>query len=172
MQRGKEVRDTAPDPIRANRTIRLSLFRGLSFLRRRLFFGLSLKRLGSWLLLMQVEAGMRPPGEWDGEDGAALVALVVSMVGKAGGFGGVDRVTWRRRMRHCPKCPLYDRGLHRCRPFTGSEFGCGCFVPFLAMVPLPYPEGCWADAYLSGQLEGWGANEKCRGGGRLPRPVG
>lgn len=38
-------------------------------------------------------------------------------------------LTWRQRMRKCARCPIYDRGLHRCRPFTGSPVGCGCWMP-------------------------------------------
>jgi hypothetical protein len=48
---------------------------------------------------------------------------------------------WRRRIRVCSKCPVYDRIIKRCRPNNDSEFGCGCYVPFMAA----HKETCWAD---------------------------
>lgn len=52
----------------------------------------------------------------------------------------VDRSRFYTRLRICHRCPLFDRGLKRCRPFTGSDLGCGCYVPFKAKCPDP----CWA----------------------------
>lgn len=43
------------------------------------------------------------------------------------------------RIRTCHRCPLYDRSLRRCRPYSGSPLGCGCYVPFLAATA----EHCW-----------------------------
>ena len=48
---------------------------------------------------------------------------------------------WRAKMRRCAKCPIYDRELKRCRPYTGHPWGCGCYTPFLALVE----EKCWGD---------------------------
>lgn len=38
-----------------------------------------------------------------------------------------------RRMRKCYRCPVFDKDLRRCRPFTGSPLGCGCWVPLSAL---------------------------------------
>jgi len=62
----------------------------------------------------------------------------------------VDRKQWRGRLRVCRKCPIYDRGLRRCRPFTGANVGCGCWMPLKAMTGP-----CWArEAIPDGEL-GW-----------------
>lgn len=45
-----------------------------------------------------------------------------------------SRKRWRYSMRRCWKCPLYDRELKRCRPWDGHELGCGCYMPFKALV--------------------------------------
>lgn len=36
------------------------------------------------------------------------------------------------RIRACYRCPIFDRELKRCRPYTGSPNGCGCFVVWTA----------------------------------------
>lgn len=46
----------------------------------------------------------------------------------------VDKITFRRRMRKCQACIVYDRTLKRCRPYSGAEQGCGCYVPFKAVL--------------------------------------
>lgn len=40
---------------------------------------------------------------------------------------------WSRRMRKCYRCPVFDRSLRRCRPYTGSPLGCGCWMPLAAI---------------------------------------
>ncbi len=45
---------------------------------------------------------------------------------------------WRRRMRACMRCPIYDPELKRCQPYTGSPLGCGCFMPLKAL-----QGSCW-----------------------------
>lgn len=66
----------------------------------------------------------------------------------------VNRREWRRRLRVCRKCPVYDRSLRRCRPYTGSPLGCGCSVWLLGMVK----KRCWGDVHLPGEGIGWNAN--------------
>lgn len=67
---------------------------------------------------------------------------------------------WRRRVRTCRGCPIYDRELRRCRGpvFNGVASGCGCYVPYLALTKRPYPAGCWGRAALGGSF-GWGADQ-------------
>ncbi len=62
----------------------------------------------------------------------------------------VRRAEWRRKMRICRGCPVYDRTMKRCRPFTGSDYGCGCYVPLLAMGA----KECWGDQNFPGSV-GW-----------------
>lgn len=73
--------------------------------------------------------------------------------------GGVTRKEWRRRMRICRACPLFDPSLRRCRPFDGSKLGCGCFVPFMALTKTPYRSetrsGCWGRVFLNQHDVGW-----------------
>ena len=70
-------------------------------------------------------------------------------------LGSVSRKAWRDKMRCCPKCPIFDRSLHRCRPFTGSDLGCGCFVPFLALAD----KKCFADGLEEFKQFGWNAKK-------------
>lgn len=62
-----------------------------------------------------------------------------------------DRKLWRARMRACRKCPIYDQTLRRCRPFTGSPLGCGCFTPLKAMTTAQ----CWARENVKDSWFGW-----------------
>ncbi len=66
----------------------------------------------------------------------------------------VPRTRWRRRIRTCQRCPIYDPARHACRPFPASKAGCGCYVPFIAKVNRPYPKGCWADQFAPA-IGGW-----------------
>lgn len=59
---------------------------------------------------------------------------------------------YRHRLRVCYRCPIFDRGLKRCRPYTGAPVGCGCSIPYKAMAPYPSP--CWLKSRHP--LQGWG----------------
>lgn len=63
-----------------------------------------------------------------------------------------DRKLWRQRMLECNQCPIFDASLRRCRPFTGSEHGCGCFMPFKAAAPAAK---CWARENCPDAGIGW-----------------
>lgn len=63
-------------------------------------------------------------------------------------FRRQDRRVFWTKMRHCHKCPVFDKTLHRCRPWTGSDSGCGCFSPWLALST----DVCWIDLRNGG---GW-----------------
>lgn len=52
-------------------------------------------------------------------------------------FPKVKARIWRSRVRACYRCPLFDRDLKRCRPYTGSPYGCGCYVPYRLTDPRP-----------------------------------
>ena len=65
-----------------------------------------------------------------------------------------DRITWRRRMSKCYTCPIYDPVWKRCRPYTSSELGCGCYAPYSNMLG----KECWGrKAY--GDSFGWGKED-------------
>lgn len=70
-------------------------------------------------------------------------------------LGGVPRSVWRFRIRHCWRCPVYNRELKSCRPYPGSKLGCGCFAPLLAMTWKPYPKGCWIKQFIPSEPDGW-----------------
>lgn len=68
---------------------------------------------------------------------------------------------WAMRLEKCEGCPIYDTGFKTCRlskesaQFLGlgdgeEDLGCGCFMPFRALVP----EACWAWERTEGEL-GW-----------------
>lgn len=109
-----------------------------------------LRRLKQWraVVVEERELGNRP----------SLLQMLRKLFGEH-----VDRAQWRQRMKTCPKCPVYDRELRRCRgPQIGEQppAGCGCFVPFLALIKQPYRSadgkrtGCWGRA-LMGENFGW-----------------
>lgn len=65
-----------------------------------------------------------------------------------------SRVPWRQKMRACYRCPIFDRELKRCRPYSGAKLGCGCYTPFLALVE----DRCFANKHhltLRGRPIGW-----------------
>lgn len=64
---------------------------------------------------------------------------------------GVEKSVWEDRMKACGKCPVYDRQMKRCRPYTGSVAGCGCFMPYKAMARQAR---CWMEQV--GVAQGWG----------------
>ena len=57
---------------------------------------------------------------------------------------------WRERMRICYKCPVFDKTRKTCRPFEGSVMGCGCYVPYKALVK----SHCWGRDRF-GENFGW-----------------
>ena len=65
-------------------------------------------------------------------------------------FGRTDK-EWRRKIRICHRCILYDKWMKRCRPFTGSELGCGCYVPYMAKAK----KHCWATENVPKEGIGW-----------------
>ena len=107
--------------------------------------GMKQKRIGEWLEVVR-------------EEGRTVGYFSVgwSMLRGVWGVGGVGRAEWWHRVFRCQRCPLYDRGMRRCRPWSGSKLGCGCYVPFLALSRRPYAGGCWGRTYLPrGEGIGW-----------------
>lgn len=105
-------------------------------------FGLKLARWREWLEVLAEEQRRLTWRDWLG---MAWLGLKIPFT--------VDRALWRQRMRSCGKCPIFDRSLHRCRPFSGSPFGCGCHVIVKAMAPAAK---CWARENLPvDSVYGW-----------------
>jgi hypothetical protein len=91
---------------------------------------------------------------------ASILALFVHMAWVAFGLKGVwhwrRRIKdWRRKMRVCYRCPIYNRQTKVCRPPDPefSDMGCGCYAPFLAF----FVDECWGDHNLPGRV-GWNAD--------------
>lgn len=92
--------------------------------------GLKVKRVDQWLEVLEEESHqMDRRAWWNMMLAGARVALVHP----------VPDFEFRRRMRICRACPVYDREMKRCRPYTGSPDGCGCYVPFKALDNRPCP---------------------------------
>ena len=112
-------------------------------------FGLKITRLWEWEKTLQDELG--------GVTWCERVRIITSMIKVATGAilglngGAVDKSEWTRRMRCCGKCPIYNKSNRRCRPFKESVLGCGCYMPYAAILK----EQCWADDNLPEEGIGW-----------------
>lgn len=105
----------------------------------RLLFGLKWKRFKEWREVLEEEGRwMKWKDWWHMLDQTAK--SILTPVGKN---------LYRHRLLTCQRCPIYDKGLKRCRPYTGSNLGCGCFVPYRAKTPEP----CWLR--LRDPHQGW-----------------
>jgi len=58
---------------------------------------------------------------------------------------------WRSRIQICYKCPIFNKDLKTCRPFPKSIMGCGCYVPYKALVNRGH---CWGRKKM-GDNFGW-----------------
>lgn len=107
--------------------------------------GLKPSRLVEWAAVMRREHGQLTPGK--------VVKMVRYAVSASLGLAPVVRGKhYRRRMRTCYSCPIYDAQLRRCRPYDGHDLGCGCYVPYKARQPGP----CWGKEKLPESSEiGW-----------------
>lgn len=61
----------------------------------------------------------------------------------------IESAEWKRRMRTCYECPVFDPQLKRCRPW-GTDMGCGCYTPYSNM----QGNQCWGRNNL-GERFGW-----------------
>lgn len=109
------------------------------------------KRLRQWREVLQEEEK-----EMSWRDRLKLAAAILYH-GLRIPFRKSDRRIFWAKMRHCHKCPVFDRTLHRCRPWTGAVLtGCGCYTPWLALST----HVCWLDLRNGG---GWLSAIKQRG---------
>jgi hypothetical protein len=93
---------------------------------------LNRKRFSQWLLVAFIEGQRKSAIDKIRLLGTMLWAALTVQVAPH---------EWRRRIRVCRKCPIYDRSIKRCRPSNDSDLGCGCYVPFMAA----HKKTCWAD---------------------------
>lgn len=102
-----------------------------SLMRRipKIVFGLRYERLNEWREVLKEEGRSMGPKQWWHLLREATRALLYP----------VSRNKYLHRLVTCHRCPLYDKQLKRCRPYTGAPVGCGCFVPYRAVSPAP----CW-----------------------------
>lgn len=90
----------------------------------RLFFGFKWVRFNQWVHVVHMA-----------EESPNYLGLIREAIG-----GTMGKLVWRRRIRRCMMCPLFDPVHRRCRPFKGSELGCGCYCPLIALF---YRHPCW-----------------------------
>lgn len=108
------------------------------------FFGFKRSRFTEWAEVLKEE--QRSKTFW------GKAALGLTLLRAALRLGRVNRKEWRRRMRVCRKCPIFGPGLKRCRRYSASKMGCGCYTPFAALAL----EHCWAFEHLSDpDVPGW-----------------
>jgi len=97
--------------------------------------------------------------EWGGvvrrEAGFRGLARVAVEIGRAAlswsREGSVSQVVWRKRIRACMTCPVFDRSRHACRDRRGLNLGCGCWMPAKAKMS---GNQCWRK-----KLDGGGHSE-------------
>jgi hypothetical protein len=104
------------------------------------------KRIPEWVAVLRFEHGAGVKIPWRHQ----FVALL---------SGPVPRDVWRDRLRNgCFKCVLFDKERMVCRgvvkPF--NQWGCGCYLPFVALAAEPYKGGCYGRATF-GYDFGWPA---------------
>ena len=93
-------------------------------LKRLRILGLKPKRLREWLNVVDEEfKTIGFPELWHMIRGSVCRKL--------------DSRSWKQRQRQCYRCPVFDPSLKRCRPYTGSPLGCGCYTPYRLMSPDP-----------------------------------
>ena len=118
---------------------------------------MKISRVWEWLEVVKWELGLASWWDYeDARDGGRLGGLVVKMVLPViAGRGVVGRGVWRARVRICWRCPVYSRRARQCRLVDGDRWlGCGCYVPFMALVRAPYRRGCWWREWV-GEDGGW-----------------
>jgi hypothetical protein len=112
-------------------------------------FGLKSERIWDWEEVLEDELGSVG---W-GDRGRLIWGMVKALIqGLRGRKSQAElRVQFRYRMKTCMKCPIYNSHTKTCRPFRGSQLGCGCYMPYAAQLK----DKCWAKEYLPDEDLGW-----------------
>lgn len=103
-------------------------------------FGLKLKKWAQWEEVLEIEAKVAP-SKWQ----MLLLALKMPFI---------PRWLAKERYGTCRLCPVFDRSLRRCRPYTGSDLGCGCWM-VLKVWAYFTRRGCWARVHAPKMDIGW-----------------
>jgi hypothetical protein len=103
-------------------------------------FGLKLAKWAQWEEVLAIESSVAPT-KWQ------MFRLALKMP-------FVRRRLARERYRTCWKCPVFDRSLRRCRPYSGAPQGCGCWMP-LKVRAFFDRRGCWARQNAPAANIGW-----------------
>ena len=93
--------------------------------------GFRWERYRQWWNVLREEKGRISFGDW-------FRLGVLALKGITTGEKGVG---FSCKMRKCGRCMIYDSEAKKCRPFDGSDLGCGCYMPF----KVALGGGCWAD---------------------------
>ena len=111
-------------------------------------FGFKLSRYRQWWKVLKEERARLTMSDWWGLVKLALVGLITNRE-KGVGFSS--------KLRKCQRCVIYDAEVRKCRPYQGSELGCGCYMPF----KIALGGGCWADEQGIGEeYVGWSKGGK------------
>jgi hypothetical protein len=106
-------------------------------------FGFRILRYKEWANVLREEFGQ---ATWKDK-----VRLCYTMVKTVAGGRVEPRKSFIRKMRVCRGCVLFDSVLRRCRPYSGSRVGCGCYMPFKAAIGGK----CWLDEHYPEDRKGW-----------------
>jgi hypothetical protein len=100
-------------------------------------------RYAEWWKVLKEERGRLRLGDW-----LRLGVLVLKgITNREKGVG------FSVKLRKCSRCMIYDPEVKKCRPYAGSDLGCGCYMPF----KVALGGGCWADEEgIEEEYVGWG----------------
>ena len=111
--------------------------------------GFKLRRYRQWWNVLKEEKGRLSLGDWFG-------LVILALKGITTGEKGVG---FSCKMKKCGRCVVYDLKAKKCRPYDGSDLGCGCYMPF----KVALGGGCWADDQgIDEECVGWGVVGKQR----------
>ena len=105
--------------------------------------GFKLARYRQWLIVLKEEGKRLNIHDWWGLIKLALKGIYQNRE-KGVGFSS--------KMRRCQRCVIYDAEMKKCRPYDGSDLGCGCYMPF----KIALGGECWADEQnINEEYVGW-----------------
>ena len=113
-----------------------------TMMRFKKIMGFKRSRYKQWWAVLEEERGNLTVMDWLG-----MGALAVK-----GAFKGRKKIRFAEKMRGCSGCVIYDAESKKCRPFSGSNVGCGCYMPF----KVALGGGCWANEQgIKEESVGW-----------------
>lgn len=103
--------------------------------------GLKIAKYRQWFDVLRVEGSGMTLWQW------LVLAGDMAKAALSGFRSGLkSRREFRRRLRVCRRCPVYNPALRQCRSVSpaGVRLGCGCWVPLVALLK----PRCWATEKL------------------------